>query len=185
MNALAGKYTNADWKGLRTDSSNVEDVRFIFTNLVDTDSLYGHRRNVSGYAGALVEIDKWLGKIMAALNDDDLLIISSDHGNDPTAAGTDHTREFVPLLAYSPAMAKNAVIASGSGARNSRAGASGTSGLGSTNNSGVTATSGLLAGDVGTRKGFADIAASLAEWLAVEWKGPGKSFVREHAQVQA
>lgn len=185
LDALSGKYTDADWKALKTHGKQADDVRFIFTNLVDTDSLFGHRRNVAGYAGALVEIDKWLGKILAALNDDDLLIISSDHGNDPTAAGTDHTREFVPLLAYSPAMAKNAAIASGSGARNSRAGASGTSGLGSTNNSGVTATSGLLAGDVGTRKGFADIAASLAEWLAVEWKGPGKSFVREHAQVQA
>jgi len=82
-----------------------DDVQFIFTNLVDTDSLFGHRRNVQGYAGALVEIDEWLGKIMKSMTADDLLIISSDHGNDPTAPGTDHTREFVPLLAYSPGIA--------------------------------------------------------------------------------
>lgn len=72
----------------------------IFTNLVDTDSLYGHRRNPQGYAEALVEIDNWLGEIIDAMTAEDLLIISSDHGNDPTAAGTDHTREFVPIIAY-------------------------------------------------------------------------------------
>ncbi len=81
-----------------------DDVSLIFTNLVDTDSLYGHRRDVKGYAGALLEIDEWLGKIMSAMNKDDLMIISSDHGNDPTAPGTDHTREFVPLIAYSPSL---------------------------------------------------------------------------------
>lgn len=79
-----------------------DDAQLIFTNLVDTDSLYGHRRNVKGYAGALKEIDTWLTKILTSLNQEDLLIITSDHGNDPTAPGTDHTREYVPLLAYSP-----------------------------------------------------------------------------------
>jgi len=78
--------------------------RLIFTNLVDTDSLYGHRRNPEGYASALVEIDQWLGEIIDALHKDDLLLISSDHGNDPTAPGTDHTREFVPIIAYSKAL---------------------------------------------------------------------------------
>jgi phosphopentomutase len=78
-------------------------VQFVFTNLVDTDSLFGHRRDAKGYAAALSEIDEWLGKILKSMTSDDLLIISSDHGNDPTAPGTDHTREFVPLLAYSPA----------------------------------------------------------------------------------
>src|SRR4030095_8404231 len=79
-------------------------VRLIFTNLVDTDMLFGHRRDVRGYAGALVEIDEWLGTLVEAMGPDDALIISSDHGNDPTARGTDHTREFVPVLAYSPGM---------------------------------------------------------------------------------
>lgn len=89
---------------MRVKGTEADDVQFIFTNLVDTDSLFGHRRNVRGYAGALVEIDEWLGRIMNCMTPEDLLIISSDHGNDPTAPGTDHTREFVPLLAYSPGM---------------------------------------------------------------------------------
>jgi phosphopentomutase len=79
-------------------------VQFIFSNLVDTDMLFGHRRNVEGYANALVEFDQWLGKIMQALKPSDLLVITSDHGNDPTAPGTDHTREYVPVLLYSPSL---------------------------------------------------------------------------------
>lgn len=71
---------------------------FIFINLVDTDSLYGHRRDPRGYAIALEEIDKALGEILPALRPDDLFIITGDHGCDPTAPGTDHTREHVPLL---------------------------------------------------------------------------------------
>lgn len=81
-----------------------DTVKLIFTNLVDTDSLFGHRRNVEGYAGALLEIDEWLGQIIQAMRKDDLLLISSDHGNDPTAPGTDHTREYVPIIAYSKAL---------------------------------------------------------------------------------
>jgi len=92
---------------LKIDPSLPDDIRFIFTNLVDTDALYGHRRDVPGYASSLVEFDHWLGKIMASLLHDDLLLISSDHGNDPTAPGTDHTREFVPLVAYSPSFINN------------------------------------------------------------------------------
>jgi phosphopentomutase len=83
-----------------------DDVQLIFTNLVDTDSLYGHRRDVQGYGKALLEIDEWIGRIIENMQDEDLLLISSDHGNDPTAPGTDHTREFVPLLGYSPVLSK-------------------------------------------------------------------------------
>ncbi|HEY9777860.1 MAG TPA: phosphopentomutase [Planktothrix sp.] len=100
LQAVAG---STDYRQMKIGGTEAEKVQFIFTNLVDTDSLFGHRRNVSGYAGALTEIDEWLGKIMASMTAEDMLIISSDHGNDPTAPGTDHTREFVPLLAYSPA----------------------------------------------------------------------------------
>ncbi|HEY9792930.1 MAG TPA: phosphopentomutase [Candidatus Obscuribacterales bacterium] len=82
-------------------------VQFVFTNLVDTDMLFGHRRDVQGYAGALTEIDHWLGEIMEAMSEQDVLLISSDHGNDPTAPGTDHTREFVPILAFSKALQKS------------------------------------------------------------------------------
>lgn len=73
-----------------------------FTNLVEFDSLYGHRRDPVGYARALVEFDQSLPGLMAQMGADDLLILSADHGNDPVHAGTDHTREYVPLLVWNP-----------------------------------------------------------------------------------
>lgn len=75
-----------------------------FVNLVDFDALWGHRRNPQGYAEELEKFDVNLGKVLDKLNEDDLLIITADHGNDPTYTGTDHTREYVPFLAYSPSM---------------------------------------------------------------------------------
>jgi phosphopentomutase len=73
-----------------------------FTNLVEFDSLYGHRRDPAGYARALVEFDQSLPGLMAQIGENDLLILSADHGNDPIHAGTDHTREYVPLLVWNP-----------------------------------------------------------------------------------
>lgn len=73
-----------------------------FTNLVDFDAKYGHRRDPKGYRSALEAFDRRLPEIVEAMSDDDLLIITADHGNDPTAPGTDHTREYVPLLVYTP-----------------------------------------------------------------------------------
>lgn len=78
-----------------------------FVNLVDFDALWGHRRNVQGYADELERFDEKLGELLNLLKEDDLLIITADHGNDPTHTGTDHTREKVPFLAYSPAMRDN------------------------------------------------------------------------------
>lgn len=75
-----------------------------FTNLVDFDALFGHRRDTEGYGKALEEFDKRLPEIYAAMEEDDLLMITADHGNDPTFPGTDHTREYVPLLTYSKKM---------------------------------------------------------------------------------
>jgi phosphopentomutase len=75
----------------------------LFTNLVDFDSLYGHRRDPQGYAEALEAFDREIPTLMSCLGERDLLVITADHGNDPTHAGTDHTREYVPLLVYSPA----------------------------------------------------------------------------------
>lgn len=72
-----------------------------FTNLVDFDAKFGHRRNVEGYAQAIEEFDERLPELIDALEENDLFIITADHGNDPTADGTDHTREYVPLLVYS------------------------------------------------------------------------------------
>lgn len=76
----------------------------MMVNLVEFDSLYGHRRNVEGYKRAIEDFDYQLSGLLPLLKDDDLLIITADHGNDPTWHGTDHTRERVPLLAYSPSM---------------------------------------------------------------------------------
>lgn len=74
----------------------------IFINLVDFDAKFGHRRDPAGYANALEEFDARLPEIMSKLTDQDLLIITADHGNDPTFHGTDHTREYTPLLVYNP-----------------------------------------------------------------------------------
>ena len=75
-----------------------------FLNLVDFDALFGHRRDALGYGASLEEFDRDLSEVLAKLQPEDLLLISADHGNDPAAPGTDHTREYIPLLAYSPAM---------------------------------------------------------------------------------
>lgn len=78
-----------------------------FVNLVDFDALWGHRRNPEGYAQELEKFDVKLGELLPLLGEDDLLIITADHGNDPTHTGTDHTREKVPFIAYSPSMKEN------------------------------------------------------------------------------
>ena len=78
-----------------------------FVNLVDFDALWGHRRNPEGYAKELEKFDVKLGELLPLLREDDLLIITADHGNDPTHTGTDHTREKVPFIAYSPSMKEN------------------------------------------------------------------------------
>lgn len=86
----------------KTIEALVDDAgELIFTNLVDFDSKYGHRRDVAGYAAALAEFDRALPRLLDALGPDDCLVITADHGNDPAFAGTDHTRERVPLLVYS------------------------------------------------------------------------------------
>lgn len=84
-----------------------------FVNLVDFDALWGHRRNPIGYGEELERFDVRLGELLQKLRSDDLLIITADHGNDPTYKGTDHTREMVPLLVYSPSMQGHGVLACG------------------------------------------------------------------------
>ncbi|MFY8274709.1 phosphopentomutase [Pseudoalteromonas sp. SSDWG2] len=84
--------------------ADAPDNSLVFTNLVDFDELYGHRRNAVGYANALKEFDDFLPRIIAQLKDGDVLIITADHGCDPTAAGSDHTREYVPVIAYTPGL---------------------------------------------------------------------------------
>ena len=113
----------------------------VFTNLVDFDMLFGHRNNAQGYAQALEQVDTGIGRVLEVIKDDDVLIITADHGCDPTFPGTDHTREYVPLLVYGK---------------------------------------GIKAGvDLGTRKSFADVAATVAELLEIDYKCPGTSFAQE------
>ncbi|MFC4302709.1 phosphopentomutase [Cohnella boryungensis] len=94
--------SNADGIAVTIRELQKDFSGFLFTNLVDFDSLYGHRRDPEGYGRALEEFDLALPDILGAMKESDLLIITADHGNDPTHAGTDHTREYVPLLAWSP-----------------------------------------------------------------------------------
>jgi phosphopentomutase len=96
-------HTEGNADGLRKTAELLRDGGdgFLFVNLVDTDMLYGHRRDPAGYARALEEIDAALPEIAARLPPGGVLAISADHGNDPTHPGTDHTREYVPLLAFS------------------------------------------------------------------------------------
>ncbi|MBP6126037.1 MAG: phosphopentomutase [Leptotrichiaceae bacterium] len=82
----------------------------IFTNLVDFDTVYGHRRDAKGYVNALKEFDNWLPEIEKGLRDDEILIITADHGNDPTFKGTDHTREYIPILITGKKVKKNTNI---------------------------------------------------------------------------
>lgn len=89
---------------------NAESNGLIFSNLVDFDMLYGHRRDVEGYAKALEHFDARLPEFFAAMNDDDLLILTADHGNDPSYPGSDHTREYVPLLAYGKTAKQNVAL---------------------------------------------------------------------------
>ena len=86
------QYAKTDFNGL------------CFVNLVDFDALWGHRRNPEGYGRELERFDEKLGELLPLLGEDDLLILTADHGNDPTYTGTDHTREQVPVIAYSPSM---------------------------------------------------------------------------------
>ena len=76
----------------------------MFVNLLDFDTLYGHRRDPQGYADALMGTDSFLARLLPCLGDHDILIVTADHGNDPTFMGTDHTREYVPLLVYQPGL---------------------------------------------------------------------------------
>lgn len=116
----------------------------LFANLVDFDQLYGHRNDTPGFYAALREFDAALPALRTALREDDLLLITADHGNDPTTASTDHARENVPLLAVGPRV---------------RAGAA-----------------------IGTRSTFADLGATVAEWLGIGFRGTGTSFLGQILQ---
>lgn len=102
INKFSKTVSNKDGMNQIIEYSKKDFNGLCFLNLVDFDALYGHRRDPIGYGKAIEEFDLDLPILMNNLNDDDLLILTADHGNDPTHHGTDHTREYVPLLVYSP-----------------------------------------------------------------------------------
>jgi phosphopentomutase len=93
---------NADGMAQTLEALAALDRGLLFTNLVDFDQLFGHRNDPEGYSRALEEVDEWVPKLEAALRRDDLVVFTADHGCDPTTASTDHSREYVPLLAFGP-----------------------------------------------------------------------------------
>ena len=133
--------SNADGMNHTTNFAKKDFHGLCFVNLVDFDMVYGHRRNAEGYARALTEFDTWLGDFVKTLGEEDLLMITADHGCDPGySATTDHTREYVPLLVLGKQ---------------------------------------VRPGSLGTRRSFADIAATVTELLGVPYETPGESFAKE------
>lgn len=114
------------------------DRGLVFANFIDFDMLYGHMRDARGYASAIEQCDAWIGTLLPRLEPDDLLILTADHGNDPTFKGSDHTREHVPLLAFRPGRPGIAL---------------------------------------GIRRGFMDVAASLAAFFGISAPPRGVSFL--------
>lgn len=94
--------SNSDGMAKTLTALDELDKGLLFVNLVDFDQQYGHRNDVEGYAGALEEFDAWLPALYGKISGDDLVILTADHGCDPTTPSTDHSREYVPLLAYRP-----------------------------------------------------------------------------------
>ena len=131
---------NADGMRITLEKQKEDFCGLEFTNLVDFDMLYGHRNDVAGYAKAMTDFDVSLGTFMENMRDDDVLIITADHGCDPSTPSTDHSREYTPMLIY-----------------------------GKNIENGV---------DLGTRKSFADISATVLEYLGVDREGTcGESFL--------
>ena len=136
-------YTTGNTDGLEKTMAYADKdfTGLCFVNLVDFDMLYGHRRNIDGYAQALHEFDRWLPGFLGKLHEDDLVIVTADHGCDPGyLKHTDHTREYIPMIALGKSVRPV---------------------------------------NLGTRVGFCDIAATVAELLNVPYETPGKSFAKE------
>lgn len=136
-------HTSGNADGIaKTISAIEQDTEgLIFTNLVDTDMLYGHRNNIQGYAEALEYFDSKLPEIIEKLKDTDMLIVTADHGNDPSTPSTDHSREYIPILIYGKYIKENV--------------------------------------NLGTRKTFADISATILDILNMQRLENGESFKQD------
>ena len=129
---------NADSQAMVEKWTREKSSGFIIANFIDYDMLYGHRRDAKGYARSLEQTDQWLATYLPLIGPNDMLMLTADHGNDPTFEGTDHTREYVPLLVYRPGEANE---------------------------------------NLGIRRGFYDIAQSLAKFFSIPAIPRGASFV--------
>ena len=123
------------------DLADADFEGLCYVNLVDTDMIYGHRRDIAGYTKALNTADRQFGELMEKMGPDDILMVTADHGCDPGYKGTDHTREDIPCLIWGPSLKKGV--------------------------------------DLGTRDTFADMAATIAEYFGIEYRGDGTSFLAE------
>lgn len=134
-------YTKTNPEGMAAIRAELKETLsgLIMANLVDFDMLYGHRNNVQGFYQALQEFDRWLPALLKDLEKEDILLITADHGNDPTTPSTDHSREYVPLLVYGKRLKADV--------------------------------------NLGIRKTFADLQATLAEYFNVPSTGVGESFL--------
>ncbi len=108
-----GTVSNEDGMNKLIEVAKEDFKGLAFLNLVDFDALYGHRRNVAGYAKCIEDFDIQLGQLLAELKEDDLILITADHGNDPTHEGTDHTREYVPFIMYSKSLKEACTLEEG------------------------------------------------------------------------
>lgn len=132
--------TNAEAYRLIRDALATMESGFLFVNVIEFDQTWGHRNDVPGFLGGLEELDRALPRLLEAVQEEDLVIFTADHGNDPTTPSTDHSRERVPVLVYGPR---------------------------------------VRAVSVGERRTFADIGATVAEFLGVAPLAAGSSFLRE------
>src|SRR5690606_15756276 len=132
--------TNAEAYDLIIGSLQSADRGLIFANVIEFDQSWGHRNDIAGFARGLEELDRWIPRLQSAIREDDLIILTADHGNDPTTASTDHSREQVPVLVIGDKV--NPV-------------------------------------HLGTRKTFADIGQTIAEFLGVPPLAAGTSFLAE------
>ena len=135
-------FTHGNTEGLKASLAALDKdfEGLCFINLVDFDTLYGHRQDVDGYAAAFAEFDEWLPSFTEKMRDDDILIITADHGCDPGDSHTDHTREYTPLIVYGKHVEPK---------------------------------------NIGTRYGFCDIGATVAEYLGISYRGDGESFLSD------
>jgi phosphopentomutase len=135
-------YSNKGNEANMVRTIDIADAAFeglCYVNLVDTDMIYGHRRDIAGYTAALNTADRQLGELMDKMQPEDILIVTADHGCDPGYTGTDHTREDVPCLIWGPSLKQGV--------------------------------------DLGTRDTFADMAATIADYFGIAYRGDGSSFL--------